>query len=526
MKNSLFCAFVTVFGFASPLLAAPTNPDPSHISVNSAGTTVNVKPNGFDSLPISRDTRNLQWIFDNYPKANIKLDKGTFHVSELIEAVGYQGTIVGQGENKTYIVGRGPLVDGVYSFPYLNQSQKDRLYPSGAPWLFWFHPADGDVNAWQTNKVALVLKDMTFSLDGLGPDLTLLGYPLRAVWGHVMVSGHNAQSLVPVGNVSHVEVEVKNVTFEGKTVTYTMNTVNGIESRKHANISAGLMINGNEHWVEGEPSQLNGWSEIDHGPLNAQVKVSGSTFKNMFQYGFAAEGLFTANTNTAYTFPTNPPFPQSTINIVDSTFDNLGDGAGSIGGTGYSTLLLGISGTSITIKDNIFKNIPALGIACLNYIAETMQKDPSTFTFVDNEFRHSAVPTTNSSIFLLDIAAVYGAAPSYELVVKDNTFKSFAGYNLPYINIVTGSAGTIKANNFRGDAQAAISIGNTPLPFPPFPIIPGTCTEFNLVDNNFCNLNSSVANIIFGQASALNTAKVKYLSDVQDSGQYNTVIVN
>lgn len=515
IKTKLFGFFVAFVSMGASAFAS-VNPDPSYIQISNSGSKVKLKPHGFDNHIPSDDTRNFQWIFNNYPHADINLERGTYHISELVEGANYQGTISGDGQNETHIVGRGPLVDGQYVFPALDADKQARMYLPGTPWLFWFHPIDGDVNDWESTKLALKVKDLSFRLDGLGALSTLYEQPLYAVWGHILITGHNANYHEQVGNISHVEIDFKNVTFESQFVTYDLYG----QTKTHSNVAAGFLLYGGEDWRP-DGVMLNHMNEIDHSPINAQIKVKDCVFKNQFQYGFGAEGLFTSNTGLGYSFPTTNSFPNSSLTAKNNIFDNAGNGANIIGGAGYNILLLGISETDIVIKDNEFLNIPSVGIVAISGSTESMPKEITNLEITDNYFQQSATAVAGHSVFLFDL--MYPFTGYFGLNIRNNTFTGDAGYNMAFVNIGMGTGSVIRNNTFSGSGQAAIAVGNFQSPYPPYQILPGSNIEAS--KNDFSQLNATVANVILGPASSTCTIKVSEATDVINNGQNNTVIV-
>lgn len=491
------------------------NPDPNYIKILSGGQKVKLTPHGFDANTPSQDTANLQWIFQNYSHSDIQLDSGTFHISETIEVAGYQGKIKGNGSDSTFLVGRGPLVNGQYEFPLLNLDLKERFFSSGVPCLFWFHALDGDVNQWQANKLSVELKDFTVRLDGVGPEITLNDQPFRSIWSLMYFTGKNALFTEQIGNVPHIELKVKNVHFQAQEVPYVLNG----DSRSNTNAAAAIVAYGSENWVEG--LGLNGWTEIDHSPVNAQVEIKDSQFDGFHQFAIALESLFTSNPGTSYTFPTNPVFPQATASIKNNRFTNIGNGAGIIGSLGFNLLFLALSEAEIEISNNDFQEMPSGGLVFLNNVAESMPKITSHVSIKDNNFDHASTSVSGSSVTLLDFGFFLG--PHYDLDINDNKFIGAQGFNKSFIEIGMGTGASIRENDFNGVASSAISIGNTASPLPPNNLLPAT--NCDVAENNFLDLTSSVANIVLGQGSVLNTVQVDNASDVSNSGQFNTIIV-
>lgn len=515
MKKGFIASALFFIAAAIPMIGY-ANPDPDYIKISNQGNKVKLIPHGFDSNIPSQDTANLKWVFDNYSKSDIHLESGTFHISETIEVAGYQGQIKGDGKDSTFIVGRGPLVNGEYQFPGLNADLTERFYPAGVAGLFWFHTVEGNVNDWQANKLAVELKDFTIRVDGVGPELAYYEQPVRTLWTLIHFTGDNALFTDQVGNVPHIELNVKNVNFIAQEVPYVLNGVN----RSNTNAAAAMIVYGGENWYQAPG--LNGWNELDHSPVNAQVEVKSSYFEGFHQFAIAIEGLFTSNTGTSYTFPTNPVFPQASAKIKNNSFKNVGNGAGVAGSLGFNLLFLAISETEVEVKENHFEDLRAGGVVFINNVAEALPKITSNFTIKDNEFEHIPTNISAASIALLDFGFFNG--PYYKLDIKDNKFSAGQGFNASFVEIGMGTGALIKDNDFKGTATAAISIGNTHSPIPPNDVLPATSCHVS--ENDFHQLTASVANIVLGQGSVLNTVRVEHASDVQDSGQFNTIKID
>lgn len=514
MRSKILLTFLTFVSLASQVQGY-MNPDPNHITIIDNGRVIEMTPNGFDTNQPSQDTINLQWVFDTFPNGDISLSAGTFHISTMIEAVNYQGKIEGAGKDSTFLVGRGPLVDGDYVFPELNQDFKTRLYPSGVPHLIWFHPSQGAANDWVTNKVDLEIKDLTIRLDGVGPAITYFGVPVRSIWSLLIITGSNAVITEASGNVSHVDLELKDVNLQAQEVSYTLNGNN----LSNPNAAAGVLLYGGENWV---PSiGLNGYTEIDHGPVNAVVDIRDCTFDLFHQFAIGVEATYTTNPGTGYTFPDNPVFPPSAVSIRDNTFNGVGSSLGIPGSFGFNTLVLSPSETTITIKDNILNDVVSSGIGFLRGVAITIPELTSFATIKDNTINMVANPLNGAGIRLFDFS--FFAGTPLIVYAQDNILTGGTGYNKPLIEHAMGTAATFDDNKFFGEAQSGISAGNTISPLPP--TIPLPVVQDTIFDNDFGNLTSSIANIILGPASSYNTVTVENASDVLNQGVGNTVIV-
>ncbi len=496
------------------------NPDPTHIKVSNNEKKVTITPHGFSNTFPAQDTINLQWVFNNYRKADINLVQGTYHISETIEAPGYQGRIKGQGKNKTFLTGRGPLIGNDYVFPMLNADLTTRLYPSGVPQLIWFHALDDDVENWENAGVDIELKDLTISLSGVGPAIELNQQPFRSIWMYIIVTGYNAalNSMAPINEkVSNIKADFNNVNFISNKTPYVLNNI----GYTNANSAAAIIFYGGENWVP-DPSGngLRGLTEDAHSPVNTQISIKNCYFENFHQFGIATECSFYTNPNTGYIFPTTNLFPESTISIKNNIFKNVGNGAGIAGSLGFNILILGISETKYDITDNLFDEIAANGIGLINGVAEIVPKLTSKFTIKDNTFNQINVPIAGNSVWLFDLTAFYGQY--YDVLIKDNKFNGETGYANSFIGLSSGTKTVIDDNDFNGSAKAAIEMGNTFIA--PDIVLPATETVVR--NNNFCDLVASVANVILGVASALNTVYVSDVSDVLDSGYMNVINVN
>jgi hypothetical protein len=497
------------------------NPDPAYIDINDSSRKITLTPHGFSTTFPSQDTQNLTWIFANYPTYDIKLVAGTYHVSEMIEAEAYQGSISGTGEDQTFIVGRGPLnADNQYEFPLLNADLTARAYPSGVPYMFWFHARAGNVNNWNQDKVTLGMKDLTIRLDGVGPEVTLFGLPLRSIWGQVLITGADPILDSYTANVSHLDVSFKNVTFLSQKITYTLNN----QEKTNGNVGSGFLVFGGEKWVQ--IPGLNGWNEIDHSPVNANVEVKNCTFKDFHQFGLGVETTYFSNPGTSYNFPTNPKLPKSSVKISNNLFDNVGDGVGLPGALSINILLNVLSETDADVTNNIFSNMPGsclLLIKGAQFVASIPQLT-SNIRILNNTFDTVQTSMSENTIRLFDFDFL-NTGNIYNLTIADNSFTGGSGFAKSFCEIGMGANSLIKGNTFTGDAQAAMIIGNSSNPVPP-PVLVLPATGCLVKENNFSGLTSSNANVVLGEGSFLNTAIVGSASDVLDNGTSNTIIVN
>lgn len=494
-----------------------TNPDPTHIKISNNEQKVTLTPNGFSTTFPAQDTINLQWVFTNYRKVDINLGQGTFHISELIEAPGYQGRIKGQGKNKTFLTGRGPLDGSNYVFPMLNSDLTERLYPTGVPHLIWFHALDSDVNDWENAGINLEIKDLTIQLQGVGPVVSLNQQPFRSIWTYIIVTGYDAtlDSMMPINEkVSNIKTNINNVNFIANKNPYAL----GTQYYTNSNTAAAIVFYGGEHWVAG--IGLNDMTEDAHSPINAQINIQNCYFENFHQYGIGVECTFSSDPNTGYIFPTEPSFPKSSVSIKNNTMKNVGNGAGIIGSLGVNILVLAISETDFEITDNVFDEVPANAIGLINGIAEIVPKLTADFIIKDNRFNQLNSPIAGNSFWLFDLTAFYGQF--YNVLIKDNVFNGETGYNNSFIGLSCGTGTVIDDNEFYGSAKAAIEMGNTFIA--PTVVLP--VTETIVKHNCFDQLSTNVANVILGVASAFNTVYVCSSDDVLDAGFGNTIIIN
>lgn len=492
------------------------NPDPTHIKISQNGDKVTITPHGLSNTTPSQDTINIQWTVNNYKHADIVIQNGELHISEMIEASGYQGVI--KGQSNTTIVGRGPLIGNDYIFPMLNQDQTARLYPSGVPHLFWFHAKSGDVNDWKKLGTEVEFKNLSFRLDGVGPEITLNQQPFRSIWSFVIVTGSTAvlPSNIGTENVSHVSVKATNCHFTAQNTPYILYNNN----YSNANVAIGILCYGGEHWLIDQG--LNYWTEDAHSPVNCQYDIHDCTFSNLHQFGLGLEGFFTSNPNNAssYSFPTSPLFNSSTVSIYNNTFDNVGNGANIFGSLGFNILVLGSSETPYNIKGNSFLNTPANVLGFFNGIAETLPKLVSNFIIKDNNFDHISSNINGNSIWLIDLLSLYGGY-YYDLLIKDNIFNGNTGYNNEFIELSVGKKCNISDNTFTGEALGAMTIGTVSLVLP----VPLPVSECYITDNNLLGVSSINTKIVLGPGTSDNYVRVSHGSDVENSGYNNTIVV-
>jgi hypothetical protein len=496
------------------------NPDPTHIIIHDNGSRITLKPNGFSDTIPSQDYINLQWIFDNYRKADIDLQKGKYHISQTLEAPGYQGRIRGRCETKTFLIGRGPLIGDDYVFPMLNADLTARLYPSGVPHLIWFHAIEGDVDDWKNTRVDLILQNLTITLDGVGPLIDYYGQQIRTIWLLVSITGWKTvlDSAIPqTENVSNNRFVSRNVNYLAKETPYMLNGV----QYNNPNVASAFKTYGGEHWVPGPTGGLNGLIEDQHSPANYQMTIDNCKFTNFHQFGIGTEANYTSNTGIPYIFPTNPVFPHASVRIRNNHFKNVGNAAGLHDSLGFNILILGLSETLYDICDNIFDESKGGGMILLSGVAETLPDFISYFKIKNNTFNQVGSQFESNSIWLLDFLDLfYPNTGYYNLWIENNTFNSKNGYDQPFINFASGKRGTVIKNTFSGTAQSAISAGNTFIA----PNFPGPFTEGRFTDNNFCKLEPLVADIILGLGSANNYVEVKCGADVVDAGTHNTIV--
>lgn len=496
------------------------NPDPTHIKVSNDGKTLKIKSNGFSNTFPAQDTINLQWAFNNYPHADYNLGSGIFHISETIEAANYQGRIQGKGKDKTFITGRGPSNGVDYVFPLLNDDLTARLYPTRVPSMIWFHAiSNGNVNDWKKNGTELVFRDLTISLDGVGPEITYYDQPFRSIWFNIIVTGYNA--VLPEfepGNdeVSHTKLCIENVNFLAKRTPYMLN---GIEYDNY-NTASAMICYGGEYWTQ--IGGLNGYFDNQHSPINQQIQISNCRFKGFHQFGTGFEGTYTAPPlppqTITYQFPTAPAFEKSRIHIHDNVYDDIGDGAGLAGSLGQNIIVLANMGTEWIIENNKFFDIQNIGVAFASGVAETLPTATSTFLIRNNLFQHAHSAIEGSSIVALDVN--FFLNQPYIIIVKKNKFVGDDGYAGNFVNLSIGTSAHVSCNEFQGDYGHAITAGNDiqfGVPFPYF--------LANITENNFNSYGTHGTNIVLGDLSFNSYVEVPDASFVQNSGFDNIIVV-
>jgi hypothetical protein len=494
-----------------------TNPDPSHILINANTGKVTLLPYGLGATP-AKDTANLEWVLNHY--SDIKLVTGTYHLDRTIEIVNFQGKIKGAGVDKTFIVGRGPLENGEYIFPYLNEDLSERIYPSTAPHLMWFRTASfADPNDWINNLIDLDMKDLTMRLDGLGPIITIYQQPLRSIWFFLAVSGPNASYTVPGGNVVSVKVSLKNIDFLAQKNTYTLDGV----TRSDSNAAATLIVYGGELWTTAL-DQLSGWAEVNHAPINAQIDIKNCNFVNFHQFALGLEGLSTADPGGDYTYPTDPLFPRSTVTVKDNVYTNCGNGAGLIGTGGYTNLLLGNSDTDMIFSDNRFINNPAIAVAVLGGISEDLLKLPLEIKIKDNYFHQVGGQYEAPAILIIDISGF--TTGNVNVTVIDNEFVGDNGYAQYQILSAMSRNLLVKDNVFSGTGLGAVAISPANIFDPSQPPMPSVGAVIK--NNDIDNLTAYAPKILLGGGANFCTVYVDNAADAVDvngPSSTNTIIV-
>lgn len=516
------------------LLVTTTNPDRDHIQIYNGGSLIIIKPNGFSSTFPAQDTINLQWVFNNYPSATIILHAGIFHVSQLIEGPNFTGSLLGLGVDQTYIVGRGPFNSdiGNYEFPLLNADLTTRLYPSSIPHLFWFHAIDdGNVNNWMANQVNLTVKNLTVRLDGVGPAVTYIGTPIRTIWSFFAITAANPVFTDVVGNISHVQFDFENVVMTSQSISYVLGGV----TLNNPNTALAILSYGAETWVP-SPFGLNGFGEVNHKPCNMVANISNCIFNSFWTFGTIFETPYTVNPGSNYSFPTNPVFPQASINVHNNIYNNISSNPLPIPlESGQNILVLNPSDTYMNISNNIFNNITGAGVGFIRgLVISGILQNSSTADIHNNIF--NLVPVTNSNagaVQIIDNAQYVdnNLVNPIKLSVHNNYFSAPSGFQAPIIFAFLASQCSFSNNVFSGSGPFAISIGATPnvltedgIENPFGSILPGT--DCIVVNNDFSSFTPSIVNIILGTQSADNRVTVFRATDVLDTGSGNQITVH
>jgi hypothetical protein len=184
-------AFATGLGaqMLSVAAAGGPNPDPDHVAV--IGNKIVIMPTGID------DTANLEWAMANVNAGGVvRLEGESFRVSEAIDAINFNGSLVGLGADKTTI----HLLDGF--------GTSELLMPWPMPWgLVLYYNPDYPQN-W-TGQAKAALRGFAIVADGDAG-----GYP--GFWGAevsgVYVTGDLFESGGPAPYEKPAGVDL---TFEG-----------------------------------------------------------------------------------------------------------------------------------------------------------------------------------------------------------------------------------------------------------------------------------------------------------------------
>ncbi len=519
--TSSFALFIIV-SLALATVAVSTNPDPSRISVANNGD-ITITPRGMQTLQggESQDYTNLYWALNNLPRGGtIKLKAGQFHVSRMIVVRGFAGTIKGKGTDKTFIVGRGPLVGGQYEFPHMTPQEEATFFGPGFPGLFWFWNKPLTEGPWTDVSTLLTLRDITFTIEGGGPPKQISDGPSPArlaVWAMIFVSGSSpVYPQVSGSEVGHLEVDIKDCDFiaQGQSLPYGSNSY------------LALQVFGGEEYVPGDPQQPallnNGEVEVGHVPVHAVINIRDCNIHNMVGIGFSLEAVFEVpaagspptTVNLVWPDQSQAALPLASVSVTHCTFSQGGRGITYAFYPYSGVLLLAPSNVSIDISHNTFSSANTWAFALYSgpLVMETPQAPGAVIRLSHNTFDMVTTASSNPALEIFDI----GPIETFRLFIVNNEFIGDANYAMPFITQTSGlSRVFIMGNTFSGHAGAAMNIG----PWGAF-----TSAGATVMNNDFDDLLSSSPAIILGPGSRNVVVYKQDSDDVLDQGTGNVVV--
>lgn len=271
-------------------------PPSSLVRSNGAGGFT-VSPSSLTNLDLKaqEDTANLSWALNhNEPGGKIRCLAGIFLIARPIVVANFQGSFVGEGQEKTFFVGKGKVLDSELPFPLVDDAEGQHvgLGQGFFPSLFLFTTSDltpaGDPTT--ARSTMLRMEHMTLQMSGKtaapGPSGPNQEAELLA---HVRVFGRNGGWFDPdtflmngdfkpgfsltspidpgdpdgpkVNEVSHAELTFVDVHFQGKNL-----------DGASPNVFLGLFVLGSNNFLDGNPLRK---------PLNLNLLVHRCLFDDL-----------------------------------------------------------------------------------------------------------------------------------------------------------------------------------------------------------------------------------------------------
>jgi len=423
------------------------------------------------SNDLSADTINMSWALKNLKKGGeIILDEGTFHISQTIVTEAFKGKMTGAGIDKTHLVGRGSLVNGLHVFPLMKDADRARLFAPGFPPLFWFHNAPYVSNIpWEDLSTDLDMENLSLTVFGQGPSIDYFNARLNVVWACIIVSGSQSNYIENVHTrlVEHADVILKNIHMIG----------HGEDQTYGSNIQEGLIIWGGETWVPAPANQLpaaGGYFETDHLPINATAYVENCRFENLLTHALAMEGFMSRpgmdspilQSNLIFPGPGQHEYPQATAVIRNNYFNNVGRGVNDpMGNVAFSSFVLSPSGAKITCSQNTYHQSMNKAVAVLSggsTLISNFPKDPTDIHITENhiEMVPSDSLTANSpAIFIADFSLIENNSARLNVHIGSNKIVGKQGFNSHFIEHI-GAGAVVENNILSGHADVGISVGN------------------------------------------------------------------
>lgn len=515
------------------------NPDQGLIRVERNGRRIVLRPAGedvqlFDGY--SRDARNFLWAVRNVAKGGeVFLREGVYYVNRPLIVLGYQGKIAGAGMDRTRIVARGPLgADGQRVFPkYTPEESAAHLLPAW-PYVFMFanKPYD-NVEEWDKYCTDMRMEQLTITVEGRGPAGNYFGVETHSIKGAILVADSNPNYIRGV----HRRVEHARVIFD-----YIQVIGQGESELIGTNLDQGIFMYGAETWIPASLLNMtvaaNGFMETDHLPINAQVEITNCRIVNTLLQALGVESPMSMPMNPAMfassdlIFPTVKVYPPASVLIANNVVECAARGTVNELSSVTATILLGPSGTSIQIRNNRFLQSMNHPIALVGGQQLTLTAYPQEANQVTIEYNFiemvPGVPGLHPSLSGLLVADLnlisQPPVPSLFVTAQFNEFTARPGFANPLVEHVIGAGLVLLGNQFSGQGQHAVSLGNSQFPLPGggvtyLPIF-GDYVQFNSFDA-YTHAEGG-AHVMLGPASFQSTV-IQPGATVLDLGNMNQV---
>jgi len=543
MKSTLFFGFICLAAIATAtaLPIQALNPDNQKILVQQNGRRIILEASGLNAPLVaggfSRDARNFLWAVENLVAGGqILLKKGQYHINKPLIFKGFQGRISGAGCANTELVFRGStLVNGEYQFPgYTAEQSAAHLAPNWVYGLMFANKPTSDPENWKAVSTNLRMEQIKMTFLGRCARTVFYGLETFAYKGAILMLDSNPNYIRGVHRrVEHMKARFDSVEIVGKVTT----------DPSLVNLHQGILIYGAETWVPAtvlnvtSPAQsANGFLEIDHLPINADVRITNCKVTNTLLQGFGVETPMSqpaSLVDNPFIFPTVNPYPKAQVIFENNWLESVAEGLLGEPIATFATFILSPSGVDVVIRNNVFKKIHNRAIALAAGQGESITlfpQEPSQISIEYNKIEMAPcgpTQTNNPGIVIGDLNLA-AQPPGYTLfaTIQFNEFIALPGFASSLVDHLIGAGAVIMNNVFKGEAKYAVTLGNNMFTLPSgttyLPALSdyvafNSYTDFTITDNG--------AHVILGPGAASNTVQEPGATVVNINGPANTVVV-